>query len=170
MKMKESHTNLAAVVHESEQAAAEAAKAQTAARVAQTRAEAARVRAEAEQVRANERYLRHLEAAYPETRDQAITKQGEAREALEDAVRHGGDIFGSYRAWVRASIAAWAVESAIAQQRHFLGKPARSVDAPSFSFAHDVGAIVDQASLEAQDDVLEAIRERRAKFLSGQES
>ena len=162
--------NLAAVVHESEAAAAEAARAQAAAQVAQSRAEAARTRAEAEQRRAHEAYLATLEAEYSAKRDAALTAQGEARQALEAAVRTGGDIFGSYRAWVMASLAAWGIESAIAQQRHFLGRPSRSVDAPTFSFGHDIGAIIDQASLEAQDDVLEAIREARAAYLAGREA
>lgn len=158
-------------ITQAEAEAAEAAqKAAAAAEAARLKADRARQRAEQERHVANERYLQRLEAEYSEARDQATTKQGEARQALEDAVRNGGDIFGSYRAWVTASLAVWELEAALGQQRHYLGRPTREATPPAFDFGRDVGAIVDQYSMELQDEALETIRDRRTAFVSGKES
>ena len=161
--------NLASIVHESEAAAAEAAEAQAKAMAAQAKADRVRERAERERHVANETYLQWLEAEYPVARDRATTAQGEVRQALEDAVRNGGDIFTAYHSWVAASLAVWELEAALSQQRHYLGRPTREATPPAFDFGRDIGAIIDQHSMELQDEALARIRERRAAFLSGQE-
>jgi hypothetical protein len=161
--------NLAAVVHESEQAAQEAAAAQAKALAAQHRAQEAQRRADEERQLANVAYLQVLEAEYLDTRNTALTVQGEARQALERAVTGGGDIFSAYSAWVAAGVAVWESDAALSQQRHYLGRPTREATPPAFSFSHDIGAILDQHSMELQEDALERTRERRAAFLSGKE-
>jgi len=159
--------NLATIVHESEEAAKAAAAAQAKALEAQTRAQEAQRRADEERELANVAYLQVLESEYLDTRNAALTVQGEARSTLEDAVRAGGDIFGAYSAWVAAGVAAWGADAALSQQRHYLGRPVREATPPAFSFSHDVGAILDQHSMELQDLALARVQERRAQFLNG---
>jgi len=159
--------NLATVIHESEAAAAEAAAAQAKARELATKADVARQRAEAEREAAARRHLDTLQAQYPDARAAATTAVGDAREALEEAVRDGGDIFKSYRSWADAMVRAWEIESEVQQARHYLGVAARSTEPPRFDFGHDIAAIIDRHTLELQDAALERIRERRASFLNG---
>ena len=159
--------NLAAVVHESEEAAREAAAAVARANEAQARAEQARQKAEAEQNAALRAYLDKLTREYPESRQEALTAQADARAALETAIREGGDVFGTYRQWIAANIRRWELESALQQIRDFTGQPARETPQPTFNFAQDIAAIVDRQAMELQDEVIERIRTRRANFLAG---
>jgi hypothetical protein len=161
--------NLASIVHESEQAAQEAAAAQAKALAAQHRAQEAQRRADEERQLANVAYLQVLESEYLDTRNAALTVQGDARSALERAVTGGGDIFGAYSAWVAAGGAVWESDAALSQQRHYLGRPTREATPPVFRFDIDVAAILDQHSMELQEEALERTRERRAAFLSGKE-
>ncbi len=160
-------TNLAAVVHESEQAAQEAAAAVAKANAAQHRAQEAQRRADEERQLANVAFLQVLESEYLVTRNAALTVQGEARQTLERAVTGGGDIFATYSAWVAAGVAVWESAAALSQQRHYLGRPTREATPPAFSFAHDVGAILDQHGMELQEAALARVQERRAQFLNG---
>ncbi len=159
--------NLASIVHESEQAAQEAAAAQAKAHAAQHRAQEAQRRADEERELANQRYLDLLVTEYESARTVAVTALGEARQALEDAVRGGGDIFSAYSAWVAAGVAVWGADAALSQQRHYLGRPTREATPPAFSFSHDVSAILDQHSLELQEEALARVQERRVQFLNG---
>lgn len=167
---KESPPNLAAIVHASEQAAAEAAAAQARAIAAQAKADRAKEEAEQQRHAALERHVRHLEVQYPTARDQATLAIGEARSALEDAVRTGTDVFGPYRQWTDAQVTLWALERALADAKGLAGRSFREPSEPAFNFAANIGGAVDQASHEAMDQALERIREARAAFLAGRES
>jgi len=162
-------TSLASIVHESEQALAEAAKAQAKAIAAQQRADAAQSAADRERDLANIRYLDVLESGHEAKRVQVLDAQAEARTALENAVTKGeGDVFQTYAAWVTASLDVWGVDAALSTQRQYLGRPGRDVIAPQFAFSHDIAAIVDQHSYEVQDVVHERNRDRRNAFLNGE--
>ncbi len=146
-----------------------AAKALAAAEAARVKADRARQRAEAERARAYKSYLDKIAAEWPAAREAALTVAGECRAALEDAVRNGGDVFTSYRAWVAARIVVWEIDSELAQIRHHHGVPVRSTDPPVFRFDLDISAIIDAIALELQNDAEQRTRERRAAFLSGKE-
>jgi vacuolar-type H+-ATPase subunit H len=144
-----------------------AAKATAAAQLAQAKADAARERAERERAAAYREFLDVVAREAPEKRSQALTVAGECRAALEDAVRNGGDVFTSYRAWVAARIVVWEVDSGLAQIRHHHGVPVRSTDPPVFRFDLDISAIVDTIALELQDDAERRITDRRTRFVNG---
>ncbi len=161
--------NLASIVHESEAAAAEAAKAQQKAIAAAHRAEAARLEADREREAANVRFLAVLEKEHAALRASALDTQTAARTALETAVTTGdGDVWACYRRWVTATSDVWGVDAALSEQRGYLGRAGRGATAPVFNFGHDIGAILDHHSLELQDAVLARNRERRQKFLNGE--
>jgi hypothetical protein len=161
--------NLASIVHESEAAAMEAAKAQQKAIAAAQRAEAAKAEADRERDAANVRYLALLESGHDAARTQALDTQAEARTALETAVTTGdGDVFTCYRTWVTATSDVWGVDAALSEQRGYLGRSGREATAPVFNFGRDIGAILDRHSLELQDVVADRNRERRQKFLNGE--
>jgi len=163
--------NLASIVHESEAAAKDAAKAQANAIAAAQRAEAAKVEADREREAANVRFLAVLEKEHDAARTQALDIQTEARTALETAVTTGdGDVFTCYRAWVTASLDVWGVDAALSGQRHYLGRPTREASVPAFNFAVDIAGIVDHHGLVLQEVVVERNRERRLRFLNGQEA
>jgi len=147
-----------------------AAKAQVAASAAVARADAARQRAEQERERANRSYLNVLVQEHTEARSTALSTMGEAHKDLDQAVRNGGDVFGAYIAWVDASVNVWEIDEALARMRRFFGLPARDVATPVFNFNLDVGVIVDQVSLEAQDKAVQRIDQRRAEYLAGRTS
>jgi vacuolar-type H+-ATPase subunit H len=144
-----------------------AAKATAAAQIAQAKADAARERAERERAAAYREFLDVVAREAPEKRSQALTVAGECRAALEDAVRNGGDVFTSYRAWVEARIVVWEIDSELAQIRHHHGVPVRSTDPPVFRFDTDISAIIDTIALELQDDAVQRITDRRTRFVNG---
>ncbi len=144
-----------------------AAKATAAAQIAQAKADAARERAERERAAAYREFLDVVAREAPEKRSQALTVAGECRAALEDAVRNGGDVFTSYRAWVAARIVVWEIDSELAQIRHHHGVPVRSTDPPVFRFDLDISAIIDTIALELQDDAMSRIVSRRTNFVNG---
>jgi hypothetical protein len=159
--------NLATIVHESEAAAEAAAAAQAKALEAQTRADQARERADEERAAAYRSFLDVVVKEAPERRSAALTKAGECRAALEDAVRNGGDVFTSYRAWVEARIVIWEIDSELAQIRHHHGHSVRSTDPPVFRFDIDISVIIDQIAAELQDDAVRRITDRRTAFVNG---
>jgi len=152
------------------EAQAAAAKAQVAAETAKARANAARQRAEQEREIANRSYLNVLVQEHPDARSTALSAAGDAHQNLDLAVRNGGDVFAAYRVWVDASVKVWETDEALARMRRFFGEPTRDVATPVFNFNLDVGVIIDQLSLEAQDEAVERIDQRRASFLAGKES
>jgi len=167
--MSTATVNLASVVHESEKALEEAAKAQSKALAAQQRATAAQAAADKERDLANIRYLDVLESEHEAKRVQVLDVQAEARSALETAVTKGeGDVFQTYAYWVTASLDAWGVDAALSEQRYRLGRPGRDATAPTFSFSHDLAAIVDHHALVLQEVVIERNRDRRNAFLNGE--
>ncbi len=164
-------TSLASIVHESEQALAEALAAQEKATKATQRADVAQVAADRERDLANIRYLTLLESEHEAARVAVLTTQAEARSALEAAVTEGeGDVFTCYRDWVTASLDAWGVDAALSGQRYYLGRPARDAIVPTFSFNHDIATIVDNHAYAIQEIVIERNRDRRNAFLNGKES
>jgi len=164
-------TSLASIVHESEQALAEALAAQEKATKATQRADAARVEADKERDAANVRYLAVLEQDHEAARTTALDAQASARTALETAVTKGeGDVFQCYACWVTASLDAWGVDAALSGQRYYLGRPARDATAPTFSFSYDIAAIVDNHAYTIQEAVIERNRDRRNAFLNGKEA
>jgi hypothetical protein len=164
-------TSLASIVHESEQALAEAIAAQEKASKAAQKADAAQAAADRERDAANVRYLGVLEQEHESARTNALDVQAEARAALEAAVTKGGeDVFTCYRDWVTASLDAWGVDAALSEQRYRLGRPGRDAIAPTFSFSYDIAAIVDHHALVLQEVVIERNRDRRNAFLNGKEA
>ncbi len=159
--------HLASIVHASEEAAKAAAAAQSTARALATKADAARQRADEEQQQANGAYLDLLQSEYPDARTAATTAAGEARAALETAVRQGGDIVPAYLAWVTASIQAWEVSEAVDRMRRFHGQNMHYQSEPAFDFGSDIGAIVNQIALELQQEAIDRIEQRRATYLRG---
>jgi acyl-CoA reductase-like NAD-dependent aldehyde dehydrogenase len=149
------------------EAEAAAAKAQAAAEAARVKADHARERAEVERARAYKSYLDLLTKEYPEARAAAMTEVGESHAALEQAVRDGGDIFGTYLKWVSARVQAWEVDSELAQIRHHHGVSVRSTDPPVFRFDIDLSAIIDQIAGEFQDDAVQRITDRRSAYVNG---
>jgi hypothetical protein len=149
------------------EAQAAAAKAQVAAEVAKARADAARLRAEQERERANRDYLGLLTDEWPDARQQATEAVADAHNDLDLAVRNGDDVFAAYRGWVDASIAAWELDEGLGRMRRFHGVNMRETPAPSFAFGIDIAAIIDQVSLEAQDQAIVRIDARRASYLAG---
>jgi vacuolar-type H+-ATPase subunit H len=162
---------LAAITRAEAEAAEAAAKATAAAEVARAKAEQARQRAEQERHEANRRYLDLLGTEHESARTAAVTALGEARQALEDTVLgdRDGDVFAIYRSFVQASVEVWRIESALANQRYFLGVPTREPSQPAFSYQHDVGEIIDGYALRAMDEATAASQDRKARFLSGKE-
>ncbi len=147
-----------------------AAKALAAAEAARVKADRARQRAEEERARAYKSYLDQVTAEYPEKRTAALDVAGAARAELEQAVRSGDGVFGAYLRWVEASVRAWEVDAEVAQIRDYHGVPVRSTDPPVFRFDIDISAIIDQHSLELQDEALARIADRRGAFLAGSTS
>jgi len=163
-------TQILADVTKAEQDAANAAsKAVAAAEQAKTKADIARSKAEQERQDANHRYLDLLVDEHESARTVAVTALGEARELLTVAVKDGGDVFANYISYVRASVAVWQIESALAEQRSYLGKPTRETTPPSFSFQYDVAEIVDNVAYEAMDEAIQANRDRKSNYLAGRE-
>ncbi len=144
-----------------------ATKAAHAAEVARQKADAARQRADDERAVANRDYLDLLTQEWPAARQQATEVVADAYEVLDRAIRNGEDVFVAYRGWVSASIAAWEVDEALGRMRRFHGVNMRETPAPSFAFAIDTGAILDQISLELQDEAVQRIDQRRSSFLAG---
>lgn len=159
--------NLATIVFESEEAAKAAAAAQATARELAAKADAARQRADEEQKQANRAYMELIAAEWPDARQEATVNVGEARVALEAAVREDGDVIPSYLAWVTASIQAWEVTEAVDRMRRFHGQNMRYQAEPAFDFGSDIGAIVNQIALELQQDAIDRIEQRRATYLRG---
>ena len=163
-------TQILADVTKAEQDASDAAsKAVAAAEQAKAKADAARSKAEQERQDANHRYLDLLVAEYESARTVAVTNLGEARESLTVAVKDGGDVFANYISYVKANVAVWQIESALAEQRSYLGKPTRETTPPSFSFVHDVAEIIDNVAYDAMDSAIQANRDRKANYLAGRE-
>ncbi len=159
--------HLASIVHASEAAAKAAAAAQATAQALAAKADQARQRAEQEQQRANRQYLDLLNREYPDARTAATTAAGEARAALEAAVRAGGAVIPAYFTWVTASIQAWEVSEAVDRMRRFHGQNMHYQSEPAFDFGPDIGAIVNQIALEVQQDAIDRIEQRRAAYLRG---
>ncbi len=151
-------------------AANAAAKAFAAAEAAKSRADQARQRADAEREIANRSYLDVLTQEHTEARSTALSTAGDAHQNLDQSVRNGGDVFGAYIAWVDASVDVWEIDEGLARMRRFFGLPTRDVATPVFNLNLDVGVIVDQLSLEAQDAAVLRIDQRRAEYLAGKES
>ena len=149
------------------EAQAAAAKAQVAAETAKARANAARQRAEQEREIANRSYLNVLVQEHPDARSTALSAAGDAHQNLDRAVRGDGDLVASYIAWVDASVRAWEIDEGLARMRRFFGEPTRDVATPVFNFNLDVGVIIDQVALEAQDEAIVRIDVRRADYLAG---
>ncbi len=149
-----------------------AAKALAAAEEARHKADAARERAELQREQANKDFLDVLTAEYSEARSAALTKQAEARRVFEKAVlgESGDDVYVAYRHLVAASLAAWAVEDAIASQRYLLGRATRESNPPTFNFSTDLASVLNHHALVVQQEVIEATRSRRAMFLGGKET
>jgi len=161
-------TSLASIVHESEQALAEALAAQEKATKATQKATAAQAEADKERDAANVRYLGVLESEHEAARVQVLDAQAAARASLETAVTTGGDVFQTYSCWVTASLDAWGVDAALSTQRQYLGRPGRDATAPTFAFSYDVATIVDNHAYAIQEVVIERNRDRRQKFLNGE--
>jgi len=158
---------LSQITKAEQDAANAAAKAFAAAEAAKARADAARLRAEQERERANKSYLDLLTDEWPDARQQATEVVADAYEVLDRAIRNGEDVFVANRGWVSASIAAWEIDEGLGRMRRFHGVNMRETPAPSFAFGIDIGAILDQVSLEAQDQAIVRIDARRADFLAG---
>jgi membrane-bound inhibitor of C-type lysozyme len=161
---------LSQITRAEQDALAAAMKAAQAAEAAKARADAARKAAEDARALGYKRYLELLTSEYPEARDQATTAVGESRQSLEDAVRGSGDVFACYLRWVDASVAAWAVDSELAQIKDYHGVPVRSTDPPVFRFDVDISMIVDGIAAGFQDSALRRITERRADYVNGKVS
>ena len=163
----------ASLVHASEQAAQEAAaayaKANAAAIEAQRVATQAQERAERERHDRTVAYLDQLTTTYAADRDTLTTAVGEARQELEAAVAGDGDgnVFAAYLRWTRAIAGVHALEVELAETRNTLGQPARFPSDLYFSFAHDVGQIIDHVAMTAVDDAVNEARDRRIAFVSG---
>ena len=148
-------------------AANAAAKAFAAAEAAKARADRAREYADRERERANRNYLGLLTDEWPDARQQATEVVGDAYQALDRAVRGDGDLVASYIGWVDASIRAWEIDEGLGRMRRFHGVNMRETPPPTFAFGIDIAAILDQVSLEAQDQAIVRIDARRADFLAG---
>jgi len=159
--------NLNDITREEKDAVAAAQKAAEAAEEARRRVDVARERAEQERAVANREYMALLDQEWPEARQQAVTTVADAHQALDQAVRGGGDVFDAYIRWVGASVRLWELDEALARMRRFHGASTRDVPAPAFNFNLDVGVIIDQLSLEAQDEAVQRIDDRRAEYLAG---
>ena len=159
--------NLNDITREEKDAVAAAQKAAEATEEARRRVDVARERAEQERAVANREYMALLDQEWPDARQQATEAVADAHNDLDLAVRNGGDIFGAYRGWVDASIRSWEIDEGLARMRRFHGVSMRESPAPVFNFGLDVGSILDQVSLEAQDQAIERIDQRRADFLAG---
>jgi len=144
-----------------------ATSALAAAEQAKTKADAARERAEKERATANREFMAMLVSEHPAARVVAVDKQAAARHDLDLAVRGDGDIFTRYLDWIGASIQTWEIDESLARMRRFHGLPTRDVPTPAFNFGLDVGVILDQVSLELQDEAVQHIDARRASFLAG---
>jgi GAF domain-containing protein len=151
-------------------AQAAARKAQVAAESARAKADAARQRADDERKRAYKTYLDKIAQEHPAAREQALTAAGEARAALEGAVRGSGAVFPAYFQWIDASVKAWEVDSELAQIRDHHGIPVRATDPPVFRFDVDVAMIVDGIAAELQDTAVQRITARRVNFVNGRDS
>ena len=163
-------TSLASIVHESEQALAEALAAQEKATKATQRADAAQAAADAQRAVAYQDFLDVLTKEYPAARSTALSAAGESRAALELAVRTDDGVFACYIRWVAASIHVWELDSELAQIRDFNGVPVRATDPPTFRFDIDISGIVDQIAFEAQDAAVQRITDRRTNFVNGRTS
>jgi len=152
------------------EAQAAAQKAFAAAETARAKADAARERAEREREVANKSYMDLLTSEHPAARVVAVERQAEAHQDLDLAVRNGEDVFVAYRGWVDASIRAWELDEELGRMRRFHGVNMRETPAPTFDFGIDIGAILDQVSLELQDQAIARIDARRASYLSGKAS
>jgi len=155
------------ITREEQDTADVARKAQVAASAAAARADAARERADAERVAANREYMAMLVSEHPAARVVAVDKQAAARHDLDQSIRGDGDIFTRYLDWISASIQTWELDEGLARMRRFHGLPTRDVATPVFNFGLDVGVIIDQISLELQDESVQHIDARRASFLAG---
>ena len=155
------------ITREEQDTADVARKAQVAASAAAARADAARERADAERVAANREYMAMLVSEHPAARVVAVDKQAATRHDLDQAVRGDGDIFTSYLDWVSASIQAWETDEALARMRRFHGISMRESPPPTFDFGIDVGSVLNQISLELEDEAISRIDARRASFLAG---
>ncbi len=144
-----------------------ARKAQVAASAAAARADAARERADTERVAANREYMAMLVSEHPAARLAAVEKQAEARHDLDQAVRGDGDLFCSYLDWISASIQSWEIDESLARMRRFHGISMRESPPPTFDFGTDVGSVLNQISLELEDEAISRIDARRANFLAG---
>jgi hypothetical protein len=158
---------LAKTVQEATAAEDAARKAAAAAEGARRKADAAKAAADEERARAYQTYLDKLVAEHPAARDQATTAVGEARAALERAVRGDDGVFRAYFDWVSASVQAWEVDSELSQIRDHHGVPVRSTDAPVFRFDVDIAQIVDGIAAGFQDDALQRIVDRRVSYVNG---
>ena len=146
-----------------------AAKAFAAAETAKARADRAREHADREREAANPDYLDLLTQEWPDARQQATEVVADAYEVLDRSVRGDGDLAASYIGWVSASIAAWEVDEGLGRMRRFHGVNMRETPAPSFAFGVDIAAILDQVSLELQDQAIARIDQRRAEYLAGKD-
>ena len=164
-------TQTLADITRAEQSAVDAAtKALAAAEAAKDRADQARQRADAERDRANRSYLNVLVQEHPDAWSTALSTAGDAHQNLDQVVRNGVDVFAAYCGWVDASIKAWEIDEALARMRRFFGEPTRDVATPVFNFGIDIGTILDQVSLEAQDEAVLRIDQRRTEYLAGRTS
>jgi DNA-binding protein H-NS len=161
---------LADITAAEQDALAAATRAAHAAEVARRKADAARERADDERARAYQTYLDKLTSEYPAAREQALTAAGEARAALEGAVRGDDGVFRAYFDWVSASVQTWAIDSELAQIRDHHGLPVRATDPPAFRFDVDVAMIVDGIAAELQDTAVQRITARRVNFVNGKDS
>jgi vacuolar-type H+-ATPase subunit H len=161
---------LSQITRAEQDALAAATRAAHAAEVARQKAERARERAEQERARAYQTYLDKLTSEYPEARERALTAAGEARAALERAVRGDDGVFRAYFDWVSASVQAWAIDSELAQIRDHHGVPVRSTDPPVFRFDVDIAQIIDGIAAELQDTAVQRIVARRIDFVNGKVS
>lgn len=163
--------NLASIVHASEEAAREAAELFAKANAAKAKAADAAAAVDATRTARAAAYADKLTADYPDASAAALEVLASARASLEDAVQTGGNVFGCYMAWVHTSIDVWALDEERSAARDIAGQPTtRTPNPPAFNFAVDVAAIVDGLAMQAQDEAIQQIRERRARFMSGKES
>jgi predicted transcriptional regulator len=107
---------------------------------------------------------------WPDARQQAVTTVADAYQSLDQAVRNGEDVFVANRGWVDASIRAWEIDEGLGRMRRFHGVNMRETPAPTFAFGVDVAVILDQVSLELQDEAVQRIDQRRAEYLAGRTS
>ncbi len=141
------------------------AKASAIAERARTAAERARAELDAQLVIANRAYLDQLEREHPAAHRAALAEVAPARQALEDAVFDGGDIFGSYLDWIAAETRLWEVDTELAEARILHGKPGRFPNAPAPNFFNDINGLLYRAVLQLQVLATDRIAQRKATIL-----